>query len=86
MHSLLGCQTLLPRFLGHFLHVMPPASLPCPAAAEYPPNTSQGQHTQATADLLLGCWEVVMEDLVEEMTGGRCLLPACDPPPPSLPF
>lgn len=34
-------------------------------------GTPAGQHGQALAGILLGCMEVVMEDLVEELTGER---------------
>ena len=51
------------------LHTTP--VLCCCCCADFVPTTPGGLLSHAHADVLLGCLEVAMEDLVEEMTGGR---------------
>lgn len=67
----------LAALLGPDLRMCHPLRLPLspqqtlPAAADFSLASAAGQHGQAVADLLLGCMEVAMEDLVEELTGGE---------------
>lgn len=42
--------------------------------------TAHGQLGCATADVLLGCMEVAMEDLVQQLTGGHGCMSVCRTP------
>jgi hypothetical protein len=62
---------------GRDLPVPPPphhpldSHIPCPLPAADDAGTSPaGQESQARADALLGCYEVAMEDVIEQLTGG----------------
>ena len=66
---MLSTPLCLPFFL--------PCHLPCHHCAEFGMCSAAGQLGHATADVLLGCMEVAMEDLVQQLTGEHMLSIPC---------